>query len=71
MPASWQPYSGLTSPEQRAEVPTDAELPYPQLDLKAIAQSVGTPTGTTCGDSHFQGGGGDTVRHGDMNSILK
>jgi len=53
-----------------AKVPTDAGLPYPQLDLKAIAENVGKPSRKTCGDCHFQGGGGDAVKHGDMNSVL-
>jgi class III cytochrome C family protein len=39
------------------KVPTDAGLPYPQLDLKDIAQRVGKPSRKTCGDCHFQGGG--------------
>lgn len=56
--------------ESYAKVPTDAGLPYPQLNLKTIAQSVGKPSRKTCGDCHFQGGGGDAVKHGDMNSIL-
>jgi octaheme c-type cytochrome (tetrathionate reductase family) len=45
-------------------------MPYPQLDLKKIAQKVGKPSRKTCGDCHFQGGGGDAVKHGDMNGIL-
>jgi len=53
-----------------AKVPTDAGMPYPQLDLKTIAQNVGKPSRKTCGDCHFQGGGGDAVKHGDMNSVL-
>lgn len=53
-----------------AKVPTDAGMPYPQLDLKKIAQNVGKPSRKTCGDCHFQGGGGDAIKHGDMNSIL-
>ncbi len=53
-----------------AKVPTEAGMPYPQLDLKKIAQSVGKPSRKTCGDCHFQGGGGDAVKHGDMNGIL-
>lgn len=53
-----------------AKVPTDAGMPYPQLDLRRIAQRVGKPSRKTCGDCHFQGGGGDAVKHGDMNGIL-
>ncbi|WP_081435905.1 tetrathionate reductase family octaheme c-type cytochrome [Desulfatibacillum aliphaticivorans] len=53
-----------------AKVPTDAGMPYPQLDLVEIAEHVGKPSRKTCGDCHFQGGGGDAVKHGDMNAIL-
>lgn len=52
------------------KVPTDAGMPYPQLDLKKIAQNVGKPSRKNCGDCHFTGGGGDAVKHGDMNGIL-
>jgi octaheme c-type cytochrome (tetrathionate reductase family) len=47
-----------------------AGMPYPEIDLKEIAQNVGKPSRKTCGDCHFQGGGGDAVKHGDMNGIL-
>ena len=53
-----------------AKVPTDAGMPYPQLNLKTIAENVGKPSRKTCGDCHFQGGGGDAVKHGDMNGVL-
>lgn len=53
-----------------AKLPPGAGMPYPQLDLKAIAMRVGKPSRKTCGDCHFQGGGGDMVKHGDMNSTL-
>ena len=52
------------------KVPTDAGLPYPQLNLKEIAQKVGKPNRKNCGDCHFSGGGGDAVKHGDMNGVL-
>jgi octaheme c-type cytochrome (tetrathionate reductase family) len=52
------------------KVPTAAGMPYPQLNLKTIAQNVGKPTRKNCGDCHFQGGGGDAVKHGDMNGVL-
>lgn len=53
-----------------AKVPTAAGYPFPQVDLKAVAQKVGHPSRKNCGDCHFQGGGGDAVKHGDMNGIL-
>lgn len=40
-------------------------------DLKTIAQSVGKTSRSTCGTCHFYGGGGDAVKHGDLDSSLK
>jgi octaheme c-type cytochrome (tetrathionate reductase family) len=40
------------------------------VDLVKVAQSVGAPTRTTCGSCHFYGGGGDRVKHGDLDSTL-
>ena len=41
------------------------------IDLKAIAQKVGPTQRTTCGACHFNGGGGDGVKHGDLDSSLE
>ncbi len=41
------------------------------IDLKAIAQKVGSTKRTTCGTCHFYGGGGDGVKHGDLDSSLE
>jgi octaheme c-type cytochrome (tetrathionate reductase family) len=41
------------------------------VDLKKIAQSVGKTTRDNCGACHFYGGGGDAVKHGDLDSSLK
>ena len=35
-----------------------------------VAQSVGRPGRKNCGTCHFFGGGGDAVKHGDMDSSL-
>ncbi|MGY5614143.1 tetrathionate reductase family octaheme c-type cytochrome [Vibrio brasiliensis] len=40
------------------------------VDLSKAAQSVGDPSRDTCGSCHFFGGGGDGVKHGDMDSSL-
>lgn len=42
---------------------------YPP-DYKTIAQSVGRPTRYNCGTCHFFGGGGDGVKHGDLDSSM-
>ena len=40
------------------------------IDLKKIAQSIAKSSRDTCGACHFYGGGGDGVKHGDMDSSL-
>lgn len=52
----WPPHSG------KFREPTD---------LKKIAQNVGKTSRQTCGGCHFYGGGGDAVKHGDLDSSLK
>lgn len=42
---------------------------YPP-DWNKVAQSVGRPTRKNCGTCHFYGGGGDGVKHGDLDSSL-
>ena len=40
-------------------------------NLKLVAQSVGRTSRASCGTCHFYGGGGDGVKHGDMDSSLE
>ncbi|MBW6493703.1 MAG: tetrathionate reductase family octaheme c-type cytochrome [Burkholderiaceae bacterium] len=40
------------------------------VDLRKVAQKVGPTSRDTCGTCHFRGGGGDGVKHGDMDSSL-
>lgn len=40
-------------------------------DLTTIAQHVGQPGRGNCGACHFNGGGGNGVKHGDLDSSLK
>jgi octaheme c-type cytochrome (tetrathionate reductase family) len=40
------------------------------VDLSQVAQKVGKTNRDTCGACHFFGGGGDGVKHGDMDSSL-
>ncbi len=47
-----------------------AGLPAEGVDLLAAAQSVGLPTRENCGGCHFRGGGGDAVKHGDLDESL-
>jgi octaheme c-type cytochrome (tetrathionate reductase family) len=39
-------------------------------DLTRIAQAVGKPGRQNCGACHFNGGGGDAVKHGDLDTSL-
>ncbi|MBW1873046.1 MAG: tetrathionate reductase family octaheme c-type cytochrome [Deltaproteobacteria bacterium] len=45
-------------------------LPAKGVDLLAAAKSVGLPTRDNCGWCHFNGGGGDAVKHGDLDGSL-
>jgi octaheme c-type cytochrome (tetrathionate reductase family) len=44
--------------------------PLEGVDLAAAAQSVGVPTRQNCGSCHFKGGGGNGVKHGDLDQSL-
>ncbi|MDF1591971.1 MAG: Ni/Fe-hydrogenase cytochrome b subunit [Desulfobacterales bacterium] len=53
------------------KAPAAAGFPAKGVDLVAVARNVGRPSRDTCGTNcHFQGGGGDAVKHGDLNSTL-
>ena len=45
-------------------------LPAEGIDLLAAAQSVRAPTRDNCGKCHFDGGGGNGVKHGDLDESL-
>jgi len=47
-----------------------AGVPDEQVDLLQVARSVGMPLRQNCGSCHFQGGGGNAVKHGDMDETL-
>ena len=48
----------------------DYGLPLEGIDLVGAAQSVGVPTRQNCGSCHFNGGGGNAVKHGDLDESL-
>ncbi len=52
------------------KIPTGAGMPVEKVDLLKVAQNVGEPSRVTCGACHFYGGGGDRVKHGDLDSSL-
>lgn len=51
-------------------VKSNAGLPSEGVDLASAAQSVTTPTRLNCGGCHFNGGGGNAVKHGDLDNTL-
>jgi octaheme c-type cytochrome (tetrathionate reductase family) len=52
------------------EVPPGSGNIVKPVDLKQVAQNVGKSSRDTCGNCHFHGGGGDGVKHGDLDSSL-
>ncbi len=44
--------------------------PDPSVDLNKIAQNVGEPNRSNCGVCHFYGGGGNNVKHGDLEKSM-
>lgn len=48
----------------------NAGIPVEGVDLLASAQSVAAPTRLNCGGCHFNGGGGNAVKHGDLDESL-
>ncbi len=40
------------------------------IDIAKVAQKVGKTSRDTCGACHFYGGGGDAVKHGDLDSSM-
>jgi len=53
------------------EFPPHSGKKVKPVDLTKVAQNVGKTSRETCGACHFYGGGGDGVKHGDMDSSLK
>ncbi len=47
-----------------------AGYPDPSLDLNFISQNVGKPKRSNCGVCHFFGGGGNNVKHGDLEKSM-
>lgn len=56
--------------ETYAKAQEKAGYPVSTLDLNKIAQSVGKPKRTNCGVCHFYGGGGNNVKHGDLEESM-
>ena len=52
------------------ELPPGSGKIVKPVDLAKVAQKVGESSRDNCGACHFFGGGGDGVKHGDMDSSL-
>ncbi|MBY6188028.1 tetrathionate reductase family octaheme c-type cytochrome [Marinobacter hydrocarbonoclasticus] len=50
--------------------PAGAGAPLAKVNLLRVAQNVGEPVRDNCGSCHFYGGGGDGVKHGDLDSSM-
>jgi len=47
-----------------------AGAPLSTLDFTAIAEHIGQPKRSNCGVCHFYGGGGNNVKHGDLEASM-
>ncbi len=56
--------------ETYAKAPEQGGAPAANLDFSAIAQHVGRPRRSNCGVCHFFGGGGNNVKHGDLDKAM-
>ncbi|MDD2317631.1 MAG: tetrathionate reductase family octaheme c-type cytochrome [Desulfobacterales bacterium] len=52
------------------KAPPGAGMPDPKVDLVKVAQNVGHSSRKTCGECHFNGGGGEAVKHSDLSRQL-
>lgn len=51
--------------------PPNSKKIWKAPDLSYVAQNVGKTSRQTCGVCHFYGGGGDGVKHGDLDSSMR
>lgn len=49
-----------------AKASGEAGAPSPNVNFNFVAQNVGKPQNVNCGSCHFFGGGGNNVKHGDL-----
>ena len=55
---------------ERMEYPPKSGKFVEATDLAKVAQNIGATSRATCGACHYNGGGGDGVKHGDLDSSL-
>jgi len=56
--------------DKAVEYPKNSGEMWQPVNLSNVAQHVGRTSRQTCGSCHFYGGGGDAVKHGDLDSSL-
>jgi octaheme c-type cytochrome (tetrathionate reductase family) len=64
---SFEDFQAFAESEDPEELEIAAEL---QANIQKAVQSVARPTRKNCGSCHFKGGGGDGVKHGDLDSSM-
>jgi octaheme c-type cytochrome (tetrathionate reductase family) len=64
---SFDDYNTFADSDDPEEKQIATEL---QAEIQAAAQNISLPTRQNCGSCHFKGGGGDGVKHGDLDSSL-
>ena len=64
---AFEDYNAFVGSEDPDEKEIADEL---QGQIQAAAQDIGLPTRQNCGECHFKGGGGDGVKHGDLDTSL-
>lgn len=57
-------------PVERTELPPGSGKFVDPVDLAMVARHVGKTSVPNCGTCHYNGGGGDGVKHGDLDSSL-
>lgn len=57
-------------PTERTEFPPGSGSFIDPVDLAMVAKHIGKTSTATCGSCHYAGGGGDGVKHGDLDSSL-
>lgn len=57
-------------PTVRTELPAGSGKFVEPVDLAQVAQHIGKTRTENCGSCHYYGGGGDGVKHGDLDSSL-
>ncbi len=64
---AFEDYNAFFQSDDPAEKEIAREI---QNEIQTAAQSITRPTRQNCGQCHFKGGGGDGVKHGDLDTSL-